>query len=132
MEPVPANKSMENHTGEYVLIGHNVNHFQSLYFISQPPWQSSSMTSHFSFDEARRLHATSEIPNKRTKLSNNMKKPDAFDAIMSVLSSKENTSKDIKTDKVEMEIQQKYLQQGVYYIEGKKEENKYECRKRRK
>ena len=40
-------------------------------------------------------------------------------------------SKDIKTDKVEMEIQQKCLQQGVYYIEAKKEENKYECRKRR-
>ena len=52
---------------------------------------------------------------------------------MSVLPSKENTSKDIKTDKVEleMEIQHKCLQQGVYYIEGKKEENKYECRKRR-
>ena len=31
-----------------------------------------------------------------------------------------------------MEIQQKCLQQEVYYIEGKKEENKYECRKRRK
>ena len=27
-----------------------------------------------------------------------------------------------------MEIQQKCIQQGVYYIEGKKEENKYECR----
>ena len=118
---------MENYTGEYVLIGHNVNHFQSLYFISQPPWQSSSMPSHFGFDKARKLHATSEIPNKRTKLS--MKK---HDAIMSVLSSKENISKDIKTDKVEMEIQQKCLQQVVYYIEGKKEENKYECRKRRK
>ena len=50
---------------------------------------------------------------------------------MSVLPTKENTPKDIKTDKVEMEIQQKYLQQGVYYIEGKKEENKYEFRKRR-
>ena len=61
-----------------------------------------------------------------------MKKHDVFDAIMSVLSSKENTSKDIKTDKVEMEIQQKCLQQGVYYIEGKKEKNKYKCRKRRK
>ena len=57
------------------------------------------MPSHFGFDKARRLHATREIPNKRTKLSNNMKKPDAFDVIMSVLSSKENTSKDIKTDK---------------------------------
>ena len=55
-----------------------------------------------------------------------------YDAIMSVLPSKENTSKDIKTDKVEMEIKQKCLQQGVYYIKGKKEENKYECRKRRK
>ena len=34
-----------------------------------------SMLSHFCFDKARRLHATSEIPNnKRTKLSNNMKK----------------------------------------------------------
>ena len=86
------------------------------------------MPSHFAFDTARRLHATSEIPSKRTQLSNNMTK---HDAIMSVLSSKENTSKDIKTDKVEMEIQQKCLQQGVYYIEGKKEENKYECRKRR-
>ena len=53
------------------------------------------------------------------------------DAIMSVLPSKEHTSKDIKTDKVEMGIQQKCLQQGVYYIGGKKEENKYECRKRR-
>ena len=51
--------------------------------------------------------------------------------LLSVLHSKENISKDIKTDKVEMEIEQKYLQQGVYYIEGKKEENKYECRKRR-
>ena len=126
--PVPSNQSMENYTGEYVLIGRNVNHFQSLYFVSQPPWQSSSIPSHFRFDTARRLHATSEIPNKRTKLSNNMKK---HDAIMSVLPSKENTSKDIKTDKVEMEMQQKCLQQGVYYIEGKKEENKYECRKRR-
>ena len=46
-------------------------------------------------------------------------------AIISVLPSKENTSKDIKTDKVEMKIQQKCLQQGVYYIEGKKDENKY-------
>ena len=36
---------------------------------------------------------------------------------MSVLSSKENTSKDIKTDEVEMEIKQKCHQQGVYYIE---------------
>ena len=53
------------------------------------------------------------------------------DAIMSVLPSKENTSKVIKKDKVKMEIQQKCLQQGIYYIEGKKEENKYECRKRR-
>ena len=127
-EPVPSNQSMENYTGEYVLIGHNVNHFQSWYFIPQPPWQSSSMPSHFGFDTARRLHATSEIPNKRTKLSNNMKK---YDDIMSVLPSKENTSKDIKTHKVEMEVQQKCLQQGVYYIEGKIEENKYECRKRR-
>ena len=42
---------------------------------------------------------------------------------MSVLPSKENTSKNSKTDKVKMEIQQKCLQQGVYYIEGKKEEN---------
>ena len=67
-----------------------------------------------------------------TKERNNMKIHDAFDAIRSVLSSKENISKDIKTDKVEMEIQQKCLQQGVYYIEGKKEENKYECCKRRK
>ena len=67
MEPVPSNQSMENYTGEYVLIGHNVNQFQSLYFISQPPWQSSSMPSHFAFVKARRLHATSEIPNKRTK-----------------------------------------------------------------
>ena len=90
------------------------------------------MTSHFGFDKARRLHATSEIPNKRTKLRHNMKKHDAIDAIMSVLPSKENTSKDIKTDKVEMEMQHKCLQQGVYYIEGKKEEDKYECRKRRK
>ena len=49
---------------------------------------------------------------------------------MSVLSSKENTSKDLKTDEVEMEIHQKCLQQGVYYIEGKKKENKYGCRKR--
>ena len=87
------------------------------------------MPSHFGFDKARRLHGTSEIPNKRTKLSNNMKK---YDTIISVLPSKENTLKDIKTDKVEMEIQQKCLQQGVYYIKGKKEENKYECRKRRK
>ena len=31
-----------------------------------------------------------------------------------------------------MEIQQKCLQRGVHYIEGKKEENKYVCRKRRK
>ena len=90
------------------------------------------MPSHFGFDKARRLHATSEIPNKRTKLRHNMKKHDAIDAIMSVLPSKENTSKDIKTDKVEMEMQHKCLQQGVYYIEGKKEEDKYECRKRRK
>ena len=100
MDPVPSNQYMENYTGEFVLIiGHNVNHFQSLYFISQPPKQSSSMSSHFGFDTARRLHTTSEIPNKRTKLSNNMKK---HDAIMSVLPSQENTSKDIKTDQVEM------------------------------
>ena len=99
---------MENYTGEYVLIGHNVNHFK----VCTPNHHgkvhrltSSSMPSHF--DKARRLHATSEIPNKRTKLNNNMKKHDAFDAIMSVLSSKENTSKDIKTDKVEMKIKQK-------------------------
>ena len=116
VEPVSSNQSMENYTGEYVLIGHNVNHFQSLYFISQPPLKSSLMPSHFGFDKARRLHATSEIPNIRTKLSNNMKKHDVFDAIVSVLSSKENTSKDIKTDKVEMEIQHKCLQQGGYYI----------------
>ena len=108
MEPVPSSQSMDNYTSEYVLIGHNVNHFQSFYFISQPPWQSSSMPSHFAFDKARRLHATSEIPNKRTKLSNIMKKHAAFDAIMSVLSSNENTSKYIKTDKFEMELQQKY------------------------
>ena len=87
MEPVPSNQSMENYTGEYVLIGHNVNHFQSLYFISQPSWPS-----HYGFDKARRLHATSEIPNKRTKLSNNMKKH-AFDAIMSALPSKETHQK---------------------------------------
>ena len=31
MEPVPSNQSMENYTGEYILIGHNVNYFQSLY-----------------------------------------------------------------------------------------------------
>ena len=37
----------------------------------------------------------------------------------------------MKTDKVEMEIQQKCLQEGDYYIEGKEEENKYECRERR-
>ena len=37
MQPVPSNQSMENYTGEYILIGHNVNHFQSLYFVSQPP-----------------------------------------------------------------------------------------------
>ena len=72
MEPVPSNQSMENYTGEYVLIGHTVNNFQSLYFISQLPWQSSSMPSHFDFGKARRLHATSEIPNKRTRLRNNM------------------------------------------------------------
>ena len=53
-----------------------------------------------------------------------MKKHDAFDAIMSVLSNKEDTSKDIKTDKVEMEIPQTCLQQGGYYIEDKKEGNK--------
>ena len=40
------------------------------------------------------------------------------DAITPVLPSKENTSKDIKTDKVETEIQQKCLQQEVYFIEG--------------
>ena len=114
MEPVPSNQSMENYTGEYVLIGHNVNHFQSLFLISQPPWQSSPMPSHFGFDKARRLNATSKIPNKTTKLSNNMKKHNAFDAIISILSSKENTSKDIKTDNIEMEIQQKCLQQGLY------------------
>ena len=109
-EPTPSNQSMENYTGEYVQIGHNVNHFQSLYFIPQPPRQSSSIPSHFGFDKAIRLPATSEVPNKRT--SNNMKKHDVIDAaIMSVLSSKEKTSNDIKTDKVEMEIQQKCLQQ---------------------
>ena len=32
------------------------------------------MPSHFGFDTAIRLHATSEIPNKRTKLSSNMKR----------------------------------------------------------
>ena len=74
MQPVPSNQSMENYTGEYILIGHNVNHFQNLYFVSQPPWQSSSMpSSHFGFDKAR-LHDTSEIPNKRMKLNNMTKK----------------------------------------------------------
>ena len=37
MEPVTSNQSMENYTDKYVLIGHNVNHFQSLYFTSQLP-----------------------------------------------------------------------------------------------
>ena len=40
MEPVPSNQSMENYIGEYALIGQNVNHFQSFYYISQPQWQS--------------------------------------------------------------------------------------------
>ena len=44
---------------------------------------------------------------------------------------KKHTSKYIKTNEVEMEIQQKCFQQDVYYIEGKKEENKYGCLKRR-
>ena len=97
MEPVPSNQSMENYTGEYILIGHNVNHFQSLYFVSQPPWQSSSImpSSHFGFDKAR-LHDTSEILNKRMKL-NNMTKNNTFDSVLSILSSKENKSKDIRT-----------------------------------
>ena len=90
-----------------ILIGHNVNHFQSLYFVSQPPWQNSSMpSSHFGFDKAR-LHDTSEIPNKRMKL-NNMSKNNTFDSVMSILSSKENKSKDIRTNKVENELRQHY------------------------
>ena len=84
MEPVPSNQSMENYTGEYVLIGHNVNHLQSFFYVSQPPWQNSSKPSHFGYDTARRLHATNEIPNKRTRLSNNMKTHDVL-MLMSVL-----------------------------------------------
>ena len=131
MQPVPSNQSMENYTGEYILIGHNVNHFQSLYFVSQPPWQSSSMpSSHFGFDKAR-LHDTSEIPNKRMKL-NNMTKNNTFDSVLSILSSKENKSKDIRTNKVENELRQQCLQYRVQYVDREKDESRYKCRKRRK
>ena len=131
MQPVPSNQSRENYTGEYILIGHNVNHFQSLYFVSQPPWQSSSMpSSHFGFDKAR-LHNTSEIPNKRMKL-NNMTKNNTFDSVLSILSSKESKSKDIRTNKVENELRQQCLQYRVQYVDREKDESRYKCRKRRK
>ena len=131
MEPVPSNQSMDNYTGEYILIGHNVNHFQSLYFVSHPPWQNSSMpSSHFGFDKAR-LHYTSEIPNKRMKL-NNMSKNNTFDSVMSILSSKENKSKDIGTNKVENELRQQCLQYRVQHVDREKDECRYKCRKRRK
>ena len=131
MQPVPSNQSMKNYTGEYILIGYNVNHFQSLYFVSKPPWQSSSMpSSHFGFDKAR-LHDTSEIPNKRMKL-NNMTKNNTFDSVLSILSSKENKSKDIRTNKVENELRQQCLQYRVQYVDREKDESRYKCRKRRK
>ena len=59
-------------------------------------------SSHFGFDQAR-LHDTSEIPNKRMKL-NNMTKNNTFDSVLSILSSKDNKSKDIRTNKVENEL----------------------------
>ena len=131
MEPVPSNQSMENYTGEYILIGNNVNHFQSLYFVSQPPWQSSLMpSSHFGFDKAR-LHDTREIPNKRMKL-NDMTKKNTFDSVLSILSSKENKLKDIRTNKVENELRQQCLQYRVQYIDREKDESRYKCRKRSK
>ena len=74
---------------------------------------------------------------------------------MSVLPSKENTSKDIKTDKVkwkdvkqlrskitqskstqsgrvEIELRQQCLQYGVRYIDREKDESRKKCMKRRK
>ena len=123
MEPVPSNQSMENYTGEYVLIGHNV---QSLYFISQPPWQSSSISSHLGFDTARRLHATSKIPNKRTKLSNNMKKHDAINAC----NAKETHQKISKQIKLKWKYNKNAFNKEYTILKVRKEENKYECRKR--
>ena len=72
------------------------------------------------------LSSAIKIPNNARDVGLNV----TFSTQTPLLSSKENTSKDIKTDEVGMEIQHKCLQQGVYYIEGKKEENKYEYRKR--
>ena len=87
-------------------------------------------SSHFGFDKAR-LHDTSEIPNKRMKL-NNMTKNNTFDSVLSILSSKENKSKDIRTNKVENELRQQCLQYRVQYVDWEKDESRYKCRKRRK
>ena len=51
---------------------------------------------------------------------------------MSILSSKENKSKDIRTNKVENELRQQCLQYRVQYIDREKDESRYKCRKRRK
>ena len=75
-------------------------------------------SSHFSFDKAK-LHDTSEIPNKRMKL-NNMTK-----ILLSVLSSKENKSKDIRTNKVENDLRQQCLQYRVQYVDREKDESRY-------
>ena len=77
-------------------------------------------SSHFGFDKAR-LHDTSEIPNKRMKL-NNMTKNNTFDSVLSILSSKENKSKDIRTNKVENELRQQCLQYEFNMLIGRKME----------
>ena len=51
---------------------------------------------------------------------------------MSILSSKENKSKDIRTNKVENELRQQCLQYRVQYVDREKDESRYKCRKRRK
>ena len=51
---------------------------------------------------------------------------------MSILSSKESKSKDIRTNKVENELRQQCLQYRVQYVDREKDESRYKCRKRRK
>ena len=63
---------------------------------------------------------------------NNMTKNNTFDSVLSILSSKENKSKDIRTNKVENELRQQRLQYRVQYVDREKDESRYKCRKRRK
>ena len=48
------------------------------------------------------------------------------------MASKENKSKDIRTNKVENELRQQCLQYRVQYVDREKDESRYKCRKRRK